>query len=346
MPSTLSIVADNPHSAPFWPTLDVMTDTMKAITLSDPENKTSLTLTEVPMPQLAPGEALVKVHATGVNRGDLLQAAGHYPPPPGASEIMGLECAGTVVDPGTTGHKRGDQVACLLAGGGYAEYVAVPEGQLMPLPEGYSFVEAASIVEVACTVWSNLVMLAGLHEGQTLLIHGGAGGIGTFAIQLGKALGCTVAVTAGSPEKLQTCKELGADILINYRDEDFAEVMKNKADVILDIMGAKYLDKNVRALAMDGHIVIIGMQGGVKGELNIARLLTKRGTISATALRARKLDDKARIVSETVENVWPMLADGRITHRIHATIPLADAARAHELLGSGAVTGKVILEVD
>ena len=157
----------------------------------------------------------------------------------------------------------------------------------MPLPEGYSFVEAASIVEVACTVWSNLVMLAGLHEGQTLLIHGGAGGIGTFAIQLGKALGCTVAVTAGSPEKLQTCKELGADILINYRDEDFAEVMKNKADVILDIMGAKYLDKNVRALAMDGHMVIIGMQGGVKGELNIARLLTKRGTISATALRAR-----------------------------------------------------------
>uniref|UniRef100_UPI0028EB035C zinc-binding dehydrogenase n=1 Tax=Corynebacterium durum TaxID=61592 RepID=UPI0028EB035C len=169
---------------------------------------------------------------------------------------------------------------------------------------------------------------------------------GTFAIQLGKALGCTVAVTAGSPEKLQTCKELGADILINYRDEDFAEVMKNKADVILDIMGAKYLDKNVRALAMDGHMVIIGMQGGVKGELNIARLLTKRGTISATALRARKLDDKARIVSETVENVWPMLADGRITHRIHTTIPLADAARAHELLGSGAVTGKVILEVD
>ena len=289
MPSTLSIVADNPHSAPFWPTLDVMTDTMKAITLSNPEDKTSLTLTEVPMPQLASGEALVKVHATGVNRGDLLQAAGHYPPPPGASEIIGLECAGTVVDPGTTGHKRGDQVACLLAGGGYAEYVAVPEGQLMPLPEGYSFVEAASIVEVACTVWSNLVMLAGLHEGQTLLIHGGAGGIGTFAIQLGK---------------------------------------------------------NVRALAMDGHMVIIGMQGGVKGELNIARLLTKRGTISATALRARKLDDKARIVSETVENVWPMLADGRITHRIHATIPLADAARAHELLGSGAVTGKVILEVD
>ena len=198
MPSTLSIVADNPHSAPFWPTLDVMTDTMKAITLSNPEDKTSLTLTEVPMPQLAPGEALVKVHATGVNRGDLLQAAGHYPPPPGASEIMGLECAGTVVDPGTTGHKRGDQVACLLAGGGYAEYVAVPEGQLMPLPEGYSFVEAASIVEVACTVWSNLVMLAGLHEGQTLLVHGGAGGIGTFAIQLGKALGCTVAVTAVS----------------------------------------------------------------------------------------------------------------------------------------------------
>ncbi|MDO5077703.1 NAD(P)H-quinone oxidoreductase [Corynebacterium sp.] len=318
---------------------------MKAITLADPGDKTSLTLTEVDPPQLAEGEALVKVYAAGVNRGDLLQAAGHYPPPPGASEIMGLECAGVIENPGTTAYAQGDRVACLLAGGGYAEYVAVPEGQLMPLPEGYSFEQAASIVEVACTVWSNLVMRANLRHGQTVLIHGGAGGIGTFAIQLAKALGCTVAVTAGSAEKLETCRRLGADILINYREDDFAEVMKNKADVILDIMGAKYLDANVRALAMDGHLVIIGMQGGVKGELNIARLLTKRGSISATALRARDLSDKANIVAETVQNVWPLLADGTITHHIHATYPLADAASAHAALASGEVTGKVILSV-
>lgn len=318
---------------------------MKAITLADPGDKTSLTLTEVDPPQLAEGEALVKVYAAGVNRGDLLQAAGHYPPPPGASEIMGLECAGVIENPGTTAYAQGDRVACLLAGGGYAEYVAVPEGQLMPLPEEYSFEQAASIVEVACTVWSNLVMRANLRHGQTVLIHGGAGGIGTFAIQLAKALGCTVAVTAGSAEKLETCRRLGADILINYREDDFAEVMKNKADVILDIMGAKYLDANVRALAMDGHLVIIGMQGGVKGELNIARLLTKRGSISATALRARDLSDKANIVAETVQNVWPLLADGTITHHIHATYPLSDAASAHAALASGEVTGKVILSV-
>lgn len=318
---------------------------MKAITLADPKDKTSLVLSEVPTPELGEGEVLVKVVAAGVNRGDLLQAAGHYPPPPGASDIMGLECAGIVEDPGSSTFAKGDTVACLLAGGGYAEYVAVPAGQLMPLPEGYAFTEAASIVEVACTVWSNLVMLAGLHEGQTLLIHGGAGGIGTFAIQLGKALGCTVAVTAGSPEKLQVCKDLGADILINYREEDFAEVMANKADVILDIIGAKYLDQNVRALAMDGHMVIIGMQGGVKGELNIARLLTKRGSISATALRARSLEDKANIVAATVDNVWPLLASGKIQHHIHATYPLADAAAAHAALASGTVTGKAILTV-
>ncbi|WJZ01405.1 NAD(P)H-quinone oxidoreductase [Corynebacterium freiburgense] len=318
---------------------------MKAITLADPSDKTSLTLTEVPTPELAEGEVLVKVFAAGVNRGDLLQAAGHYPPPPGASEIMGLECAGIVEDPGSSHFAKGDAVACLLAGGGYAEFVAVPIGQLMPLPKGYSFTEAASIVEVACTVWSNLVMLAGLHKGQTLLVHGGAGGIGTFAIQLAKALGCTVAVTAGSQEKLDTCRKLGADILIHYREEDFAEIMKNKADVILDIMGAKYLDSNIRALAMDGHLVIIGMQGGVKGELNIARLLTKRGSISATALRARDLEDKARIVADTVEHVWPLLANGTIQHQIHATYPLADAASAHAALASGEVTGKVILTV-
>lgn len=312
---------------------------MKAIDIQD-----ELILIDAPTPELKEGEVLVKVHAAGVNRGDLLQAAGHYPPPPGASDIMGLECAGEIVDPGTTSRKKGEQVACLLAGGGYAEYVAVPEGQLMSVPAKYTTTEAASIVEVACTVHSNM-QLAGLKEGDTLLIHGGAGGIGTFAIQYAKALGCTVAVTAGSAEKLEICKNLGADILINYKEEDFSEVMKNNCDVILDIMGAKYLDANVRALAMDGHLIIIGMQGGVKGELNIGRLLTKRGSISATALRARSLADKTRIVADTEQVVWPLIDAGKISHQLSKVLPLAEAAEAHRLLKEGAVTGKIVLQV-
>ena len=315
---------------------------MKAIVVT--ADKT-LELAEVPTPQLRAGEVLVKVHATGVNRADLLQAAGYYPPPPGESEIMGLECAGEIVDAGDTNRQVGEKVACLLAGGGYAEYVAVPAGQLLPIPEGYSYEQAAAVVEVAATVWSNLGMLTGLTAGQTILIHGGAGGIGTFAIQLAKHLGAQVAITAGSVEKLEACRRLGADILINYREENFADVLKNRCDRILDIIGAKYLDQNVTALAPDGHMVIIGMQGGVKGELNIGKLLAKRGTISATALRARSHADKARIVTDTIKHVWPLLADGTITHQLHATLPLADAARAHELLRSGAVTGTLVLNV-
>ncbi|MCQ9343539.1 NAD(P)H-quinone oxidoreductase [Corynebacterium kozikiae] len=315
---------------------------MKAIVIVEDGN---LELQEVPTPTLREGEALIRVHAAGVNRADLLQAAGHYPPPPGESEILGLECAGVVEDPGTTDFQKGDRVAALLAGGGYAEFVAVPAGQLMPIPEGYSFSEAAAVVEVATTVWSNIGMLTGLQPGHTFLIHGGAGGIGTFAIQLAKHIGATVAVTAGSQEKLDRCAQLGADILINYREQDFSEVLKDRCDRILDIMGAKYLDQNVHALADGGHQVTIGMQGGVKGELNIGRLLAKRGTISATALRSRSKEDKARIVQSTIENVWPLLESGAITHQIHATYPLAEAAKAHQALKAGEVTGKLVLEV-
>lgn len=321
---------------------------MKAINLISPteENpKAQLNLEEMPRPEIREGEVLVKVHAAGVNRADLLQSQGNYPVPPGASEILGLECAGVIEDAGTTGRSRGERVACLLAGGGYAEYVAVPEGQLMPIPEGYSMVEAASIVEVACTVWSNIGMLAGLKEGQTFLIHGGAGGIGTFAIQMAKAMGATVAVTAGSQAKLDTCRELGADILINYREQDFAEVMENKADVILDIIGAKYLKQNMIALAKDGHMVTIGLQGGRKAEINMGILLNKRLNLSATALRGRDLADKANIVAETISNIWPMLNDGRISHHIDRTLPLAEAGQALELLADSAVTGKIVLEV-
>lgn len=318
---------------------------MKAIELTDQDDPRSLALVETDTPQLQDGEVLVKVHAAGVNRGDLLQARGHYPPPPGASEIIGLECAGIIEDPGTTGREKGEEVACLLAGGGYGEYVAVPEGQLMPIPEGYSLTEAAAVVEVACTVWSNLGMLAGLREGQTVLIHGGAGGIGTFAIQLCKQLGATVAVTAGSAEKLETCRELGADILINYKEQDFSEELTGRCDVILDIMGAKYLRQNLRSLAEDGQLIIIGLQGGVKTEINLGALLPRRLSVRGTTLRARSLEGKAEVVRSTVENVWPLLADGRVRHHIHATFPLSEAAAAHELLDSGEVTGKLVLEV-
>lgn len=317
---------------------------MKAIELTDQDDPRSLALVETDTPQLQDGEVLVKVHAAGVNRGDLLQARGHYPPPPGASEIIGLECAGVIEDSGTTGREKGEEVACLLAGGGYAEYVAVPEGQLMPIPEGYSLTEAAAVVEVACTVWSNLGMLAGLRDGQTVLIHGGAGGIGTFAIQLCKQLGATVAVTAGSAEKLETCRELGADILINYREQDFSEELTGRCDVILDIMGAKYLKQNLRSLAEDGQLIIIGLQGGVKTEINLGALLPRRLSVRGTTLRARSLEGKAEVVRSTVENVWPLLADGRVRHHIHATFPLSEAAAAHELLDSGEVTGKLVLE--
>ncbi len=322
---------------------------MFAIVQTDPEDPSSLTWQEAPLPELKDGEVLVKVKAAGVNRADILQANGHYPPPKGVTDIIGLECSGEIVE--TNGNVRGwqvgDSVACLLSGGAYAEYVAVPAGQLLPIPEGFSFVEAAAVAEVACTVFSNVVMLAGLSEDDLLLVHGGAGGIGTFAIQLAKQLGAKVAVTAGSAEKLQRCNDLGADILINYREDTFEEIVQEHggANVILDIMGAKYLDRNLKALASDGHMVIIGMQGGVKGELNIGRLLAKRGSISATGLRYRDASDKARIVSATEDTMWPLLADGSITPTVHATMSIEQAAQAHQLLDSGEVTGKIILTV-
>ncbi|EPD68033.1 hypothetical protein HMPREF1219_02457 [Corynebacterium pyruviciproducens ATCC BAA-1742] len=295
-----------------------------------------LELIDAPTPEPGEGEKLMRVAAAGVNRGDILQNQGHYPPPQGVTSILGLEASGYV---------DGKPAIALLSGGGYAECVAVPEGQLMPVPKGLTMPEAATIAEVTCTVWSNVFMLAGLHKGQRVLIHGGAGGIGTCAIQLAKHFGAEVAVTAGSAEKLATCKELGADILINYKEQDFAQELKNSCDVILDIIGAKYLDQNVRALAMDGHQVTIGMQGGVKGELNIGRLLSKRGSISATALRARDREDKARIVKSTVENVWPIIESGEFKPQLSTTLPLEQAAEAHRLIKEGEVTGKIALTV-
>ncbi|MDV3123871.1 NAD(P)H-quinone oxidoreductase [Mycobacterium sp. 21AC1] len=301
------------------------------------------------------GQILVRISAAGVNRADLLQAAGKYPPPPGASDVIGLEISGTIaaLGEGVTGWSVGAPVCALLAGGGYAEYVAVPAAQVMPIPDGVSLHHAAGLPEVACTVWSNLVSTAGLTAGHLVLLHGGSSGIGTHAIQVARALGARVAVTAGSADKLALCRELGADITINYRDEDFVERVRAEtggsgADVILDLMGAAYLDRNIDALATGGRLVIIGMQGGVKAELNIGKLMAKRAGVLGTTLRSRPVDGpggKAEIVADVMANVWPMIADGRVKPIIGAEFPIQQAQAAHELLTSGEVTGKILLTV-
>jgi putative PIG3 family NAD(P)H quinone oxidoreductase len=309
------------------------------------------------VPDVVPdrGEVLVKVAAVGVNRADLLQAAGHYPPPPGASELLGMEVSGVVAAVGddVSDWAPGQEVCALLAGGGYAEYVAVPAGQLLPIPGGVDLQDAAGLPEVACTVWSNLVQTAHLREGQLVLIHGGASGVGTHAIQVAWALGARVAITAGSPAKLKLCRELGAEITIAYHDEDFVARVHEAtdgagADVILDIMGAAYLDRNIDALANDGQLIVIGMQGGVKGELNLGKLVGKRARVIGTALRGRPVtgpSGKSAIVEAVTTSVWPMIANGRVRPIIGAHLPIQQAAEAHRLLSSGRVTGKIVLTV-
>jgi len=292
---------------------------------------------------------VVDVTAAGVNRADVSQRQGFYPPPPGASEYPGLECAGVIsaVGPGVTGHHVGERVAALLAGGGYAEKVAVPAGQLLPVPTGLSLQEAAALPEVACTVWSNVVDLARLRKGETLLVHGGGSGIGTFAIQLGKALGATV-VTTARVAKHDGLTGLGADLVVDYTTDDFVAATKDftggrGADVVLDIVGAKYLERNVEVLAPDGRLAIIGFQGGRKAELDLGLLMAKRGRISATGLRARGLDDKARVVAGVRREVWPLVEAGAIKPIVHDALPLAAAPAAHELVESSEHVGKVLL---
>ena len=309
------------------------------------------------VPDVSPGrgEVLIEVSAAGINRADLLQAAGLYPPPPGASAILGLEVSGVIAALGAEVSELtvGQQVCALLAGGGYAQYVAVPAGQVMPLPAGVSILDAAGLPEVACTVWSNLAMTASLKAGEFVLVHGGASGIGTHAIQVAHALGARVAATAGSRAKLDLCGELGADIVISHRDEDFVEQVRaatdsRGADVILDIMGAAYLDRNLQALAVDGRLVIIGMQGGVKAELNIGTLISKRLQVIGTALRARPVEGrhgKSDIVDATVKSVWPLIAAGAVRPVIGARFPIQQAAEAHQMLASGETFGKILLSV-
>lgn len=320
---------------------------MRAVVATQPGGPEVLEITELPTPEPGPGEVLVRVAATAVNRADVLQRMGFYPPPPGASDIIGLECSGTVeaLGEGVESWQVGDEVCALLAGGGYASHVVVPAGQLMPVPEGVSLIEAAALPEVACTVWSNVFMLAGLEPGETFLVHGGAGGIGTHAIQVASAMGARVVATAGSEVKTQVCTALGADLAINYREQDFVEVVKahGGVDVILDNMGAKYLPANVDALNTDGRLVIIGMQGGIAAELNLAALLGKRASVTATSLRARPVSEKTDIVSRTIRNVVPMVEAGAVRPIVHATFDIADVADAHRMLESSEHIGKLIL---
>ncbi|MFJ6665715.1 zinc-binding dehydrogenase [Streptomyces sp. SID8366] len=323
---------------------------MHAITIPEPGGPEALVWGEVPDPVAGEGEVLVEVVAGAVNRADILQRQGFYNPPPGASPYPGLECSGRIaaLGPGVSGWAVGDEVCALLAGGGYAQKVVVPAGQLLPVPEGVDLVRAAALPEVACTVWSNVFMISHLRPGETLLVHGGSSGIGTMAIQLAKAVGARVAVTAGSKEKLERCAELGADILINYREQDFVAEVKEAtggagADVILDNMGAKYLDRNVQTLAVNGRLAIIGMQGGAKGELNIGALLHKRAAVTATSLRARPVEEKTAIVAAVREHVWPLLAAGRVRPVVDRELPMERAAEAHRVVEESGHIGKVLL---
>ncbi len=320
---------------------------MRAVIATEAGGPEVLQIADVEAPTAGPGELLLRTVAAGVNRADILQRQGHYPPPRGTSAIIGLEVSGHVaaVGEGVQGWSVGDPAVALLAGGGYAELVAAPASQVIAPPEGIDLVTAAGLIEVAATVVSNTDHV-GLRPGETFLVHGGAGGIGSFAIQYAQGIGCRVATTAGSAEKLALCRGLGADIALDYRD-DWAAALKEATgegvDVILDIMGAKYLDANVRALARGGRLVIIGLQGGVKGELNLGVLLSKCATVTATSLRFRPTEEKAAIVARVAETVWPLVVSGAITLAGETRFSVDDVQAAHKHLTSGANVGKIIL---
>lgn len=322
---------------------------MKAITIPSPGGPDALVLAEVDDPVAGPGEVLIEVVATAVNRADLMQRMGHYPPPPGAPPYPGLECSGTIaaLGEGVAGWAIGDRVCALLAGGGYAERVAVPAAQLLPVPAGLTLVQAAALPEVACTVWSNVFMRAELQPGELLLVHGGASGIGTMAVQLGARYGARVFTTVGSAEKAARVRELGAERAVLYRDEDFVAVLREAggADVILDVMGASYLARNVAALADGGRLVVIGLQGGAKAELDLGALLAKRGSVHATALRSRSAAQKATIVQAVLAGVWPAVEAGEVRPVVDRVLPLADAGEAHRVVEASEHVGKVVLQV-
>ncbi len=340
---------------------------MRAVVISQPGPPEVLQLQEVPDPVAGPGEVVVDVAASAVNRADLLQRQGFYDPPPGASPYPGLECSGTIraLGPGVVGWRVGDPVCALLAGGGYAQQVAVPAGQLLPVPAGVPLVEAAALPEVTCTVWS---MVFGAHAGrlqpgERLLVHGGTSGIGTMAIQLAVAFGSPVVATAGTAEKVQLCLDFGATAAINYRQQSFADVLTGSggdagpapgsslgpavgpADVILDNMGAAYLRDNVRALAVGGRLIVLGMQSGRRGELDLGLLMGKQATVHTASLRARPAQQKAQIVAQVRERIWPLIEAGTVRPVVDRVLPLAQAAEAHRAVDASAHVGKVLLQV-
>jgi putative PIG3 family NAD(P)H quinone oxidoreductase len=327
-----------------------MSGLMRAVTVTAPGGIDVLGWGEVPDPLPAAGEVLVDVVASAVNRADLLQRMGFYPPPPGTSEILGMECSGRIaaLGDGVEGWRIGDEVCALLAGGGYAERVVVPAGQLMPVPPGVDLPTAAALPEAACTVWSNLVIAGRLAKGEAVLVHGGASGIGTVATQVATALGANpVACTVGSAAKAEAVRELGADLVIDYNQQDFVEAVRELTgrgvDLILDIVGAKYLARNLAALAPDGRLVVIGLQGGATAELDLGQLMRNRSSVHATTLRARPVAQKAAICRAVVEGLWPLIADGRVRPVVGATYPMTEVAAAHQLVEESGHVGKVLL---
>ena len=325
---------------------------MRGIVVTRPGGPEQLRLTDLPDPVPGPGEVLIYVIAAGLNRADLMQREGHYPPPPGASDILGMECSGRIaaLGAGVAQWQVGDPVCALLAGGGYAEQVVVPAVQVLPAPEGIGLIEAAALPEATGTVWSNLVMTAHLAQGQTLLVHGGGSGIGTMAVQLGKALGARVVVTASRAATLDACARLGADVLLDYSTTDFVEVLTGLggADVVLDVVGAKYLARNISALRDGGRVIVIGMQGGSKTEFDLGTLLPKRAGIIGTTLRSRPVSgpgSKADVVAAVRAHVWPLLAAGTVRPVIDSVLPLAEAAAAHRKMAEGGHVGKILLRV-
>lgn len=325
---------------------------MHAVVAIAPGGPDVLAWSEVPDPEAKPGEVVLDVAASAVNRADLLQREGRDAPPPGAPAWLGLECSGTVaaIGSGVTDWEIGQQACALLSGGGYAEKVAVPAGHLLPVPRGIDLVTAAGLPEIMCTVWSNVFMTAGLRPGEVLLVHGGAGGVGTAAVQLGRVVGATVAVTAGTPEKLALCRSLGASVLVNYNEDDFVTAVRaatddHGADVVLDNMGAAYLARNVSVLAPNGRLVVIGLQSGREASLDLSALKAKRAALIATTLRWRPAEEKAAIVAAVREHVWPLLESGEIRPVVDRIVPMSDAAEAHRIVAASQHMGKVLLRL-
>jgi len=325
---------------------------VKAVIVNVPGGPEALTVAEVPTPEPGPGEIAIDVVATAVNRADTLQRQGYYPPPAGVSEVIGLECSGRVaaLGDGVTGFTVGDEVCALLAGGGYASRVVAPAGQVMPIPRGIDLTTAACLPEACATVWANVFMDARLQPGESILVHGGAGGIGTYAIQMARASGADVHSTAGTAEKVDLCLRLGARTATNYRTEDFTEVVHaatggRGVDVVLDNMGGSYLDRNLDVLGTGGRLAIIAMQGGTRAELRISKLLSKRASVMASSLRPRPVAEKAEICRQLVEHVWPMVENGALSPVVDRVLPLEEVAEAHRLLEASEHTGKIVLSV-